>query len=72
VTPLYDAGGVATHLIGIVHDITERKRLEESHREDEQRLIGPAPSIGSLVVGSPQVLVACGKTYPSSNRQVPQ
>ncbi|HEV2400017.1 MAG TPA: PAS domain S-box protein [Candidatus Sulfotelmatobacter sp.] len=34
VTPLYDAGGRATHLIGIVHDITERKRLEEkrSHR----------------------------------------
>ena len=27
VTPLYDAGGLATHLIGIVHDITERKRL---------------------------------------------
>src|SRR5213593_3637039 len=37
VTPLYDANGVATHLIGIVHDITERKRLEESHREDEER-----------------------------------
>ena len=34
VTPLYDASGRATHLIGIVHDITERKRLEEkrSHR----------------------------------------
>jgi PAS domain S-box-containing protein len=38
VTPLYDAGGVATHLIGIVHDITARKRLEESHRESEERL----------------------------------
>src|SRR5215470_10037645 len=37
VTPLYDANGVATHLIGIVHDITERKRLEESHREDERQ-----------------------------------
>src|SRR5215475_2285757 len=37
VTPLYDADGVATHLIGIVHDITERKRLEESLREQEQR-----------------------------------
>ena len=29
VTPLYDAKGVATHLIGIVHDITDRKRIEE-------------------------------------------
>ena len=38
VTPLYDAGGVATHLIGIVHDVTERKRLEESLRESEERL----------------------------------
>src|SRR5262245_66374785 len=38
VTPLYDASGVATHLIGIVHDITERKRLEESLRESEERL----------------------------------
>jgi len=34
VTPLYDASGVATHLIGIVHDITERKRLEERCAED--------------------------------------
>jgi PAS domain S-box-containing protein len=34
VTPLYDASGLATHLIGIVHDITERKRLEERRAED--------------------------------------
>src|SRR5262245_46731587 len=38
VTPLYDAGGVARHLIGIVHDITERKSLEKSLRETEERL----------------------------------
>src|SRR4029079_12123005 len=37
VTPLYDASGVATHLIGIVHDITERKRLDEWHSENEAR-----------------------------------
>src|SRR5215467_7138699 len=37
VTPLYHAG-VATHLIGIVHDITDRKRLEESLRDSEERL----------------------------------
>ena len=38
VTPLYDANGVVTHLIGIVHDITQRIRLEESLRESEERL----------------------------------
>src|SRR5262245_44459564 len=38
VTPLYNENGVATRLIGIVHDITERKRLEESLRESEERL----------------------------------
>jgi PAS domain S-box-containing protein len=37
VTPLYDAGGVATHLIGIVHDITERK-IREGHYEFMSRL----------------------------------
>src|SRR5258708_2427431 len=29
VTPLLDAAGVCTHLIGTVHDITERKLAEE-------------------------------------------
>src|SRR5215469_5410033 len=32
VTPLYNVGGNATHLIGIVYDITERERLEEALR----------------------------------------
>lgn len=36
VTPLYDASGVATHLIGIVHDITERKRMEEERAEGDR------------------------------------
>jgi PAS domain S-box-containing protein len=38
VTPLYDASGVATHLIGIVHDITERERLEDALHQREERL----------------------------------
>jgi PAS domain S-box-containing protein len=38
VTPLYDDAGVATHLIGVVHDITERERLEEALRHREERL----------------------------------
>jgi two-component system CheB/CheR fusion protein len=48
VTPLYDSSGVATHLIGIVHDITEQERLAEAlraardaahHRELERRAV---------------------------------
>jgi len=46
VTPLYDANGLATHLIGIVHDITERKRLEQRRAED---LLEAAPD-GMVVV----------------------
>src|SRR6516225_1332084 len=37
VTPLYDSSGVATHLIGIVHDITEHKRVEEERAEQARR-----------------------------------
>lgn len=37
VTPLHDASGVATHLIGIVHDITERKRMEGQRAEEDRR-----------------------------------
>ena len=37
VTPLYDATGIATHLVGIVHDITERECLEDVLREREER-----------------------------------
>jgi PAS domain S-box-containing protein len=38
VTPLHDASGVVTHLIGLVHDITERERLEEALHRREERL----------------------------------
>jgi PAS domain S-box-containing protein len=38
VTPLYDANGAATHLIGIAHDITEQERLEEALHQREERL----------------------------------
>jgi PAS domain S-box-containing protein len=36
VTPLYDASGIAKHLIGIVHDITERKRMEKERAEGDR------------------------------------
>src|SRR5215472_6100462 len=34
VTPVHNESGVTTHLIGIVHDITERKLMEERRSED--------------------------------------
>ncbi len=37
VTPLYDDSRIATHLIGIVHDITERKLGEIALREADAR-----------------------------------
>jgi PAS domain S-box-containing protein len=37
VTPLYDDGGTATGLIGIVHDVTERKKAETALREADAR-----------------------------------
>jgi PAS domain S-box-containing protein len=38
VTPLYDANGVATHLIGIVHDVTDREHLQGALHQREERL----------------------------------
>ncbi len=37
VAPVFDAAGKCTHLVGSVHDITERKRAEESLRESEEK-----------------------------------
>ena len=38
VTPIFDANGNCTHILGTVHDITELKRTEEAARQAEQRL----------------------------------
>jgi PAS domain S-box-containing protein len=37
VVAVFDEGGNCTHLVGTVHDITERKRGEETLRESERR-----------------------------------
>ena len=46
ITPVCDEGGVMTHQIAIKRDITERRRMEAQHRQ-EQNLI----SIGALARG---------------------
>jgi PAS domain S-box-containing protein len=38
VVPVFDGEGACTHLIGSVHDITERKRAETALRDSEERL----------------------------------
>jgi PAS domain S-box-containing protein len=37
VAPVFDKAGNCTHLVGSVHDITERKRAEEALRESEDK-----------------------------------
>src|SRR5215469_12300523 len=59
VTPLYDASGLTTHLIGIVHDITERKRLEERRAVD---LLDAAPDAMVVVDQAGRIVLVNAQT----------
>jgi PAS domain S-box-containing protein len=47
ISPVFDEKGVCTHLLGIVHDITERKKFEDRLRQSEYRL-AEAQQVGKL------------------------
>ena len=68
VMPLYDATGVATHLIGIVHDITELKQaeldLQDRQRQQERtfRLLLETATQGILSVDAVGLIVMANAT----------
>jgi PAS domain S-box-containing protein len=53
VAPVFDNKGTCTHLVGSVHDITERKRVEALVRESEERF-------RSLADTAPVMIWVCG------------
>ena len=68
VMPLYDDKGVAAHLIGIVHDITERKQseldLQDRQRQQERtfRLLLETATQGILSVDAAGLIVMANAT----------
>ena len=70
VTPLYDASGAATHLIGIVHDITERERLEgvlQAIRDDahnrELKLLLETATQGIVSVNATGTILTANRAF---------
>jgi PAS domain S-box-containing protein len=52
VAPVVDAEGTCTHLVGSVHDIAERKRIEAALRENEERFRNMADTAPVMIWAS--------------------
>ncbi|WP_052292278.1 hybrid sensor histidine kinase/response regulator [Methanosphaerula palustris] len=60
IAPIFDTEGNCTHLIGSVHDITERKRIEHTLRESEEKFRSLAESSPDYIMRYDQ---KCRHTY---------